>query len=104
MISDVIGKDEESSAFVYGVYGLFDKIANGIILFFLVQEFSKGKSELALKLIMGVLPLVCSISAFALSILGTSLYSQRLAKLSMYPTKNKNMNGISINRMGNEDD
>ncbi len=36
LISDVIGKDEQSSAFVYGVYGLLDKVANGIVLFFLV--------------------------------------------------------------------
>ena len=33
LISDVIGKDDQSAAFVYGSYSFFDKIANGIILF-----------------------------------------------------------------------
>lgn len=33
LISDVIGKDEQSAAFVYGAYSFFDKFANGILLF-----------------------------------------------------------------------
>jgi len=37
MISDFIGGDTEQSAFVYGVYSMFDKIANGLILFYIVD-------------------------------------------------------------------
>lgn len=33
LISDVIGNDDQSSAFVYGCYSFFDKFANGILLF-----------------------------------------------------------------------
>lgn len=32
LISDVIGKDADSSAFVYGFYSFMDKIANGIAI------------------------------------------------------------------------
>ena len=32
LISDVIGKDAESSAFVYGFYSFMDKIANGFAI------------------------------------------------------------------------
>mmetsp|Transcript_31284 Transcript_31284/g.38691 ORF Transcript_31284/g.38691 Transcript_31284/m.38691 type:complete len:85 (+) Transcript_31284:1100-1354(+) len=35
-ISDVIGQDNTSAAFVYGAYSLADKFANGILLFWLV--------------------------------------------------------------------
>jgi hypothetical protein len=35
-ISDVIGQDNTSAAFVYGMYSLSDKFANGILLFWLV--------------------------------------------------------------------
>ena len=38
LISDVIGDDAENSAFVYGVYSLFDKFANGFLLYYLVAN------------------------------------------------------------------
>ena len=41
LISDVIGKDDKSSAFVYGVYSLLDKFANGAILWYLIRNYSK---------------------------------------------------------------
>lgn len=37
LISDVIGNDSANAAFVYGVYSLFDKLANGSLLFFMVD-------------------------------------------------------------------
>ena len=36
LISDVIGNDSANAAFVYGVYSLFDKLANGSLLFYMV--------------------------------------------------------------------
>ena len=39
LISDVIGKDEQSAAFVYGCYSFFDKLANGVILFLITVRF-----------------------------------------------------------------
>ena len=50
LISDVIGKDVQSSAFVYGAYSFFDKVANGIVLFFITGYLSKN--EIALRLIL----------------------------------------------------
>ena len=32
LISDIVGKDAESSAFVYGFYGFTEKIANGVAI------------------------------------------------------------------------
>jgi len=40
LISDVIGNDSENSAFVYGCYSLFDKFANGGLLFLMISEYS----------------------------------------------------------------
>jgi Na+/melibiose symporter-like transporter len=40
LISDVIGKDAESSAFVYGAYSFFDKVANGVIIFLITSFFN----------------------------------------------------------------
>jgi len=40
LISDVIGKDEASSAFVYGSYGFFDKVTNGAIIFIITAFFN----------------------------------------------------------------
>ena len=40
LISDVIGNDSENSAFVYGSYSLFDKCANGFIMYYVTKEYS----------------------------------------------------------------
>lgn len=39
-ISDVIGQDNTSAAFVYGCYSLADKFANGILLYWLVAAYA----------------------------------------------------------------
>lgn len=81
LISDVIGKDAESSAFVYGAYSFFDKVANGVIIFVITSNFNE--SATALRWIIGTIPIFCSIAAFALTYLGKMLYSERLARLSI---------------------
>ena len=80
MISDVIGKDDQSSAFVYGAYSFLDKVANGLIIFGITAVWIENPT--ALKWNIAVIPVGCSVGAFGLSYLGNSLYSQRLAKLS----------------------
>lgn len=40
LISDVIGSDTANSAVVYGCYSFFDKVANGVGLYFLVAIYS----------------------------------------------------------------
>jgi Na+/melibiose symporter-like transporter len=64
LIGDVIGKDAENSAFVYGAYSLFDKFANGILLFIMIDSFSED--EEALRWIMSVVPTFCAIAAYVL--------------------------------------
>lgn len=41
LISDIIGQDAENSAFVYGVYSLFDKFANGFLLYYIVATYTE---------------------------------------------------------------
>ena len=86
LISDVIGKDADSSAFVYGAYSFFDKVANGMIIFVITSYFNEDPT--ALRWIIGTIPIICSISAFGLTYLGKILYSERLARLSI-DTKEK---------------
>jgi len=80
LISDVIGNDAENAAFVYGMYSFMDKLMNGTLLFFLVDAFSKEKE--ALKLIMAIVPITCSILAYALSYFGHKYFSHKLAKIT----------------------
>ena len=81
LISDVIGTDAESSAFVYGAYSFFDKVANGLIIFVITSKFNH--SDEALRWIIGLTPIICSILAFLLTYLGKILYAERLARLSI---------------------
>lgn len=68
LISDVIGDDTEESAFVYGVYSLFDKLANGMILFYIVEHYNKNPT--ALKWTMATTPVLCSIASYGLTLVG----------------------------------
>ncbi len=81
LISDVIGKDAESSAFVYGSYSFVDKVANGIIIFVVTSYFNN--SDIALRLIIGLIPILCSVSAFLLTYYGRNRFSDRMARLSI---------------------
>jgi hypothetical protein len=87
LISDVIGKDAESSAFVYGVYSFMDKIANGFAIERTLKLFETN--ETGLRIIMGGLPITCSILAFVLTYLGKILYSEKLARLSVGGKKDR---------------
>lgn len=80
LISDVIGTESESSAFVYGAYSLFDKFANGFLLYWIVSNFTDN--EEALRVIMATIGPLTSISAFLLTLLGQRLYSDKLAKIT----------------------
>ena len=80
LISDVIGQDSENSAFVYGCYSLFDKFSNGILLFWIISQYSENSD--ALKIIMSVVPIFCSITAYILTFLGSKYFSNKMAKLS----------------------
>ena len=80
LISDVIGSDSENSAFVYGCYSLFDKFANGILLYVLVSEFTED--EQALRYIMSATPILCALSAYIMTFIGQKFYSHKMAKIT----------------------
>jgi Na+/melibiose symporter-like transporter len=91
LISDVIGKDAESSAFVYGFYSFMDKIANGFAIERALKLFEKNFT--GLRVIMGGLPIFCSIAAFLLTFLGKKLYSDKLARLTIGGGKSRPLVG-----------
>lgn len=65
MISDVIGTQTKSAAFVYGVYSFVDKTANGLFLFWLIASYSMDAG--ALQTCIAVIPSICSILCALLS-------------------------------------
>ena len=73
LISDVIGSDSEASAFVYGIYSFLDKIANGVLLYFLVANFST--SDMPLRYIVVVIPVCSAVGTAVLTWLGIALYA-----------------------------
>lgn len=81
MISDVIGNDSANAAFVYGIYSFFDKMANGLLLFWVVGAYSKGSPDV-LKWIVAVVPVFCSLVALILSYFGHRYFSHKLAKIT----------------------
>ena len=80
LISDVIGSDTANSAFVYGCYGFFDKVANGVGLYFLVASYSDDVH--ALKAIMTVIPIACAILSYTFTWIGRRFYSDKMMEIS----------------------
>ena len=46
LISDIIGTQSRSAAFVYGFYSFVDKTANGLFLFWLIATYSMDAKAL----------------------------------------------------------
>jgi uncharacterized membrane-anchored protein len=80
LISDVIGGDSESSAFVYGIYSFLDKMANGFLLFYLVKDFSYNAH--ALRIIVSTIPTGAALGTAVLTWIGVAFYSDKMAKIS----------------------
>jgi Na+/melibiose symporter-like transporter len=80
LISDVIGNDVKSAAFIYGVYSLLDKFANGFLLYFLVANYNEDAN--ALPWIIGMIPILSSVGTAIVTWIGLKLYSDKLAKIS----------------------
>jgi len=80
LISDVIGDDGENSAFVYGVYSLFDKFANGFLLYYIVANYAKNDN--GLRYILGCAPIICSVFAYFFTFIGQKYYSHKMAKIT----------------------
>ena len=80
LISDVLGKDTQSAAFVYGAYGFFDRVSNGIVLSIIVAKYSENAEALAI--ILGCIPTVSAALAAGLAVFGERKFAHRIAKLS----------------------
>lgn len=70
LISDVIGLQGDSGAFVFGAYSFMDKISTGIALFF-ISESSLFETEDFIRWITVLLPLISGIFAWALVMTGS---------------------------------
>ena len=81
LISDVIGTDNKSAAFVYGAYSLLDKFANGFLLWWLVRYYSKDAT--ALRYILAVIPSVASLGCALMTWIGLRMYAEKLSKISV---------------------
>lgn len=79
-ISDVIGQDNTSAAFVYGAYSLADKFANGILLYWLVAQYADNAN--ALQWIISVVPTLSAVGCTICTWIGIKLYADKLAKIS----------------------
>ena len=80
LISDVIGNDSDSAAFVYGIYSFFDKISNGIVLEIVITLYSTD--ETGLRYVIAGTPIVTSVLAFVLTYIGAKFFSNKLAKIT----------------------
>ena len=76
LISDVLGNDVKSAAFVYGAYSLLDKFANGFLLYYLVANYSVNK--VALPYIVAGVPVISAIGCSIFTLIGIKLYSAKL--------------------------
>lgn len=81
LISDVLGADVKSAAFVYGAYSLLDKFANGFLLYWLVAEYSE--SPKALPWIISMVPIISAFGCAIFTLIGLKLYSAKLQKISV---------------------
>lgn len=68
LISDVLGNDVKSAAFVYGSYSLLDKFANGFLLYWLVAAFSSDAN--ALPYIISLVPIFCAMGTTIVTYIG----------------------------------
>ena len=79
-ISDVIGLDNKSAAFVYGMYSLADKFSTGFLLFWLVASYSTDAN--ALRWILAIVPILSAVGCTIATYIGITLYAEKLAKIS----------------------
>ena len=88
LISDVIGDDTANSAFVYGCYSFFDKVANGFLLMNMIAQFSDDPT--ALKYIISLTPIGCSFLTYVLTYIGNKYFSNKMAKITGVREKGNN--------------
>lgn len=81
LISDVIGDDDTSSAFVYGAYSLCDKFFSGALLVIIGNTVIEDKAWLVW-LVSGLL-IIAAVVTYISAFLGQKLYGDKLRGVSV---------------------
>jgi len=87
LISDVIGEDNTSGAFVYGAYSFLDKFANGFILFAITSLYISD--AIVLRYIVALTSFICAAALAILTWIGQKFYASKLTKISARTKKTK---------------
>ena len=84
LISDVIGNDTASSAFVYSIFSFTEKIANGVLLFFVSALYLQGEKPdpEPIKWITAMTPVVCGLLSYGFTWVGAKYFSHKLSKIT----------------------
>jgi Na+/melibiose symporter-like transporter len=81
LISDVIGNDDKSSAFVYGTYSLCDKFVNGALLVIIGNTVIEEKSWLIW--LSSVLPILSAVFTYVFAHIGKVYYADKMRGVSV---------------------
>lgn len=81
LISDVIGNDDQSSAFVYGTYSLCDKFVNGFLLVAIGNTVIEEGAWL--RWLAAGLPLISAILTYLFAVIGQIYYADKMRKVSV---------------------
>jgi Na+/melibiose symporter-like transporter len=81
LISDVIGNDDKSSAFVYGTYSLFDKFVNGALLVIIGNTVIEDKDWLIW--LSSLLPIISAVFTFTFAWIGKVYYADKMRGVSV---------------------
>lgn len=66
LISEMIGQDDMSSAFVFATYNISESFSVGFVVFYIMGQ-QLNDDELSLKIVIGVLPTLCAVFAYLIS-------------------------------------
>jgi len=81
LISDVIGDDDNSSAFVYGAYSLCDKFVSGALLVIIGNTVIEDEAWLIW--LSSGLPIISAILTYFFAFIGQTFYGDRLRGVSI---------------------
>ena len=81
LISDVIGDDDNSSAFVYGAYSLCDKFFSGALLVIIGNTVIEDKSWLIW--LSSGLPIIAALGTYLFAFMGQHFYSHKMRGVSV---------------------
>lgn len=80
LISDMIGTDLDSSAFVYGVFGFFERCTSGFLFYVCISSITDNKE--ALRIIISLCAPFCAFLIYLCVVIGQKYYGDKLAKIT----------------------